>query len=88
MRRDADGYQLMPDNDAAQLMKMRSECAALWRAIERIKKGTTPVLASHAKYLRYDASGCARTKSTRTRVRAGVIMQSPGRKDCIDHIAI
>ncbi len=52
MRRDADGYHLMPDNDSAQLMKMRSECAALWGAIECFKKGTTSVLASDAKYLR------------------------------------
>jgi hypothetical protein len=41
----------MPGKDSAQLLKMRKECARLWGAIECVKKGTTPVQASHAKYL-------------------------------------
>jgi hypothetical protein len=51
MRRDTADYALMPDNDPVQLMKMRSECAALWGAVECFKKGKAPVLASQAKYL-------------------------------------
>ncbi len=51
MRRDTADYGLMSGNDPVQLMKMRSECAALWGAIECLKKDTAPVLASHAKYL-------------------------------------
>jgi len=51
MRRETADYALMPDNNPVQLMKMRSECAALWGAVECFKNGKEPVLASQAKYL-------------------------------------
>jgi hypothetical protein len=51
MRRETADYALTPDNDAVKLQRMRSECAALWGAIECIKKGRPLVLASQAKYL-------------------------------------
>jgi hypothetical protein len=51
MRRETDEYAGDPNHDPKELLKQRSECAALWGAIECFKKGTTPVLASQAKYL-------------------------------------
>ena len=52
MRRETDDYALDNEHDPVELVKRRSECAALWGAIECFKKGTTPVLESQAKYLR------------------------------------
>jgi hypothetical protein len=51
MRRETADYALMPDHDSVELLGMKSECGALWGAIECFKKGEVPVLASHAKYL-------------------------------------
>ena len=51
MRRDTADYALDDDHDDVELMRMRSECAALWGAIECVKKGTTPVVPSQTKYL-------------------------------------
>lgn len=51
MRRETADYALVPDNHGVRLMEMRSECAALWAAIECFKRNETPVLASQAKYL-------------------------------------
>jgi hypothetical protein len=42
----------MPDNDNVRLMKMRSECAGLWGAIECFKRGETPVIEAQEKFLR------------------------------------
>jgi hypothetical protein len=33
-------------NDNVRLMKMRSECAGLWGAIECFKRGETPVIGT------------------------------------------
>jgi hypothetical protein len=51
MRRQADEYATDPEHDAAELLRMRSECAALWGAIECVKKGTKPEIAAQAKFL-------------------------------------
>jgi len=44
MRRQTADYALDPNHNPDELLKMRSECANLWGAIECLKKGTTPVL--------------------------------------------
>jgi hypothetical protein len=51
MRRETADYALDLNHNPEELLKMRSECANLWGAIECLKKGTTPVLASQRKYL-------------------------------------
>jgi hypothetical protein len=44
MRRETADY--MPDYDGMQVLTMRKDCAALRGAIECLKRGETPVLAS------------------------------------------
>jgi hypothetical protein len=60
MRQKTVDYALTPDGNPVRLMKMRSECAALWGAIECVKNGNAPVLASQAKYLQRPPRGCER----------------------------
>jgi hypothetical protein len=42
MRQKTVDYALTPDGNPVRLMKMRSECAALWGAIECVKNGADP----------------------------------------------
>ena len=51
MRRETADYALDPNRNPDELLKMRSERANLWGAIECLKKGTTPVLASQRNTL-------------------------------------
>jgi len=51
MRKAADEYSFDPEHDPAELLKLRTECASLWGAIECFKKGETPVLPSQAAWL-------------------------------------
>ncbi|HLX17083.1 MAG TPA: hypothetical protein VKS24_18005 [Bradyrhizobium sp.] len=52
MRREVSDYALDGNHGPFELINMRSECAALWGAIECFEKGTTPVQESQSKYLR------------------------------------
>jgi hypothetical protein len=51
MRRETPDYSLDPSHDPKELLRRKGECNDLWGAIECLKKGTTPVLPSQAKYL-------------------------------------
>jgi hypothetical protein len=51
MREEAVEYSCDPEHVPEELLRRKGECANLWGAIECLKKGTTPVLASQAKWL-------------------------------------
>jgi hypothetical protein len=51
MRKETVEYSMDPDHDPKELLRLRSECAHLWGAIECLKRGKTPVLASQQTLL-------------------------------------